>query len=327
MTDPKNRLDDKDEASEENAPESLVVPTVSEPAAGEPAVDTPANDAEPETTTTAELIVTDAEPTTVITTEVVPAAIVETEVVDGEAIITDVEPAAVLVTEVVSTDAVGDDIASVIDVEPTEVASSPVRTGGAAIGARQLPKRAPVEVAEPASEPAVTGQREADTMSVTPAPDIAPTPEDTTLVDPPTAATSDIAAIGAKRSSKRSTGAARPKPSPEAGPSERPAVPYAVIETGGKQYRVSVGETVAVERLPDEAGCDLTLDRVLLLGGNGSTQVGTPTVTGATVTARVDDHYRGEKIVVFKYKPKKRYRRRNGHRQSLTHLTITGING
>ena len=102
---------------------------------------------------------------------------------------------------------------------------------------------------------------------------------------------------------------------------------YAVIETGGKQYRVSVGESLAVERLEAEAGSEFTIDRVLLLGGGGTTRVGTPTVSGATVSARVEDHYRGDKIVVFKYKAKKRYRRRQGHRQSLTRLTITGITG
>lgn len=107
-----------------------------------------------------------------------------------------------------------------------------------------------------------------------------------------------------------------------------PAAPkgYAIIETGGKQYRVSVGDRIAVERLPDDEGGEITIDRVLLVGGTGTTQVGTPVVAGATVTATVDDHFRGEKIVVFKYKPKKRYRRRIGHRQSLSHLTITAIN-
>jgi large subunit ribosomal protein L21 len=105
----------------------------------------------------------------------------------------------------------------------------------------------------------------------------------------------------------------------------RPVTPYAVIETGGKQYRVSVGDNLSVERLVVDAGSDVTIDRVLLLGGNGATRVGTPVVAGATVTARVDDHFRGEKIVVFKYKAKKRYRRRMGHRQSLTRLTVTGI--
>lgn len=102
--------------------------------------------------------------------------------------------------------------------------------------------------------------------------------------------------------------------------------PYAVIETGGKQYRVKVGDRLAVEHLHADPGSDLTIERVLLIGGDGSTQVGTPVVDGATVTARVDDHFRGEKIIVFKFKAKKRYRRRTGHRQNLTHLTITGIN-
>ncbi len=100
---------------------------------------------------------------------------------------------------------------------------------------------------------------------------------------------------------------------------------YAIIETGGKQYRVRVGDQLAVERLPVEAGGDLTMGRVLLVADQGAVKVGTPVVEGAEVTAHVDDHYRGEKIVVFKYKPKKRYRRRMGHRQSLTRLTITGI--
>lgn len=102
---------------------------------------------------------------------------------------------------------------------------------------------------------------------------------------------------------------------------------YAIIETGGKQYRVKVGDRISIERLPDDAGSDIRFERVLLLGGDGATRVGTPTVAGAAVTARVEDHFRGEKIVVFKYKAKKRYRRRIGHRQSLTHVTITGIAG
>jgi large subunit ribosomal protein L21 len=120
---------------------------------------------------------------------------------------------------------------------------------------------------------------------------------------------------------------AQPTEAPVAArPAEAPKG-YAIIETGGKQYRVKVGDRISVERLAADAGGQITFDRVLLLGGDGTTRVGTPVVTGATVTANVDDHFRGEKIVVFKYKPKKRYRRRTGHRQELTHLTITGIAG
>jgi large subunit ribosomal protein L21 len=115
---------------------------------------------------------------------------------------------------------------------------------------------------------------------------------------------------------------------PETAPVKTEAQPtgYAIIETGGKQYRVKVGDRISVERLAVEGGGSITLDRVLLLSGDGATRVGAPVVEGATVSASVDDHYRGEKIVVFKYKPKKRYRKRIGHRQELTHLTITAIN-
>jgi len=121
--------------------------------------------------------------------------------------------------------------------------------------------------------------------------------------------------------------ATEPEPAPVAVAVPPPAPKgYAIIETGGKQYRVSVGDRIAVERLAAADGGEITIDRVLLVGGDGQTRVGTPVVAGATVTATVDDHFRGEKIVVFKYKPKKRYRRRIGHRQELTHLTISAIN-
>jgi large subunit ribosomal protein L21 len=100
---------------------------------------------------------------------------------------------------------------------------------------------------------------------------------------------------------------------------------YAVIATGGKQYRVKVGDRIAVERLHEDAGNDVTINQVLLIGGGGETKIGTPLVDGATVTARIDAHERGEKIIVFKFKKRKRYRRRTGHRQELTRLTITGI--
>ncbi len=101
---------------------------------------------------------------------------------------------------------------------------------------------------------------------------------------------------------------------------------YAIIATGGKQYRVGVGDVITVEKLDAEVGDSITLEHVLLVGGNGTTNVGTPHREGATVQAEVVDNFRGEKIIVFKYKPKKRYRRRTGHRQSLTRLAITGIN-
>lgn len=104
------------------------------------------------------------------------------------------------------------------------------------------------------------------------------------------------------------------------------AARYAIIETGGKQYRVAVGDRLAIEKLPQEAGSDVTFDRVLMIGGEGTVQVGSPVVTGASVKAQIEEQFRGPKIVVFKYKPKKRYRRRTGHRQSLTRVAITEIN-
>ena len=101
---------------------------------------------------------------------------------------------------------------------------------------------------------------------------------------------------------------------------------YAIVETGGKQYRVKVGDVLSVEKLDGDAGAEVKFERVLLIGGAGDVTVGTPVIEGASVAATIADQYRGEKIVVFKYKPKKNYRRRTGHRQSLTRLQITGIN-
>ena len=102
---------------------------------------------------------------------------------------------------------------------------------------------------------------------------------------------------------------------------------YAIIQTGGHQYRVTVGDQLDVEKLPVEPGTEIMLDQVLLVSDdNDQVVVGTPTVLGARVRATVVDQFRGEKIIVFKYKPKKRYRRRIGHRQPQTWLTITGIN-
>ncbi|HEV8190078.1 MAG TPA: 50S ribosomal protein L21 [Ktedonobacterales bacterium] len=100
---------------------------------------------------------------------------------------------------------------------------------------------------------------------------------------------------------------------------------YAVIETGGKQYRVSPGQTVEVELLPAEPGGEVAIERVLLVSTGESTLVGTPTVDGAVVTATVVREGRGDKIIVFKYHNKKRYRRTQGHRQDYTYLTVTDI--
>lgn len=100
---------------------------------------------------------------------------------------------------------------------------------------------------------------------------------------------------------------------------------YAVIETGGKQYRVTPGQTVEVELLPADPGSTVTLDRVLMVSADGRTLVGQPTVAGAHVVGTVAREGRGKKIIVFRYKSKKRYRRKTGHRQDYTYLTITDI--
>ena len=101
---------------------------------------------------------------------------------------------------------------------------------------------------------------------------------------------------------------------------------YAIIQTGGHQYRVTVGDQLDVEKLPVEPGTEIMLDQVLLVSDdNDQVVVGTPIVLGARVRATVVDQFRGEKIIVFKYKPKKRYRRKMGHRQDLTRLAIQEI--
>lgn len=100
---------------------------------------------------------------------------------------------------------------------------------------------------------------------------------------------------------------------------------YAVIETGGKQYRVAAGDTIDIERLPDAAGSQVEIGRVLMVAGDEGITIGAPVVAGATVVATITEHLRGPKIVVFKFKPKKRYRRKTGHRQELTRLKIDSI--
>ncbi|PWC41395.1 MULTISPECIES: 50S ribosomal protein L21 [unclassified Azospirillum] len=102
---------------------------------------------------------------------------------------------------------------------------------------------------------------------------------------------------------------------------------FAVIRTGGKQYKVASGDVIKVEKLEAEAGASITLDDVLMVSDAGSTTIGTPTVAGASVAAEVVAQDRGPKIIVFKKKRRQNYRRKNGHRQDLTVLRITGING
>jgi len=100
---------------------------------------------------------------------------------------------------------------------------------------------------------------------------------------------------------------------------------YAVLTSGGKQYRVEPGNTLIVERLAAEAGASITFDRVLLVGDGEAVTVGTPLVSGATVSATVLGEELGPKIIIFKFKQKATYRRRTGHRQHLTRVRIDGI--
>jgi large subunit ribosomal protein L21 len=102
---------------------------------------------------------------------------------------------------------------------------------------------------------------------------------------------------------------------------------YAVIETGGKQYRVAVGDHVCVESLPAETGATVTLDKVLMISGKEGTQVGGPQLPGGVVEAKVIGHGRGDKIRVFKLRRRKHYRKTIGHRQNYTELQITAIAG
>jgi len=100
---------------------------------------------------------------------------------------------------------------------------------------------------------------------------------------------------------------------------------YAVLETGSKQYRVSAGDTLQIERLTVEAGQPVTFDRVLLVNNDGKVSVGSPTVASATVVADVVEHIRGEKKVAYKMKRRKGFRKTIGHRQELTVVKIKEI--
>ncbi|MDQ2933862.1 MAG: 50S ribosomal protein L21 [Chloroflexota bacterium] len=101
---------------------------------------------------------------------------------------------------------------------------------------------------------------------------------------------------------------------------------YAVITSGGKQYRIEPGTKLSVELLPGDAGGSVTFDRVLLIGDGDEVTVGTPTVPGASVSATVLGEELGPKLVIYKFKQKVKYRRRTGHRQHLTSVRIDAIN-
>ncbi|MBR1965390.1 MAG: 50S ribosomal protein L21 [Lentisphaeria bacterium] len=102
---------------------------------------------------------------------------------------------------------------------------------------------------------------------------------------------------------------------------------YAIMQSGGKQHTVKVGDFVELEKLEGEIGAEVVFDTVLAVGEEGGKlNVGTPVIAGASVKAEIVDQFRGKKIIVFKMKRRKSYRRTQGHRQSLTRVKITAIN-
>ncbi len=100
---------------------------------------------------------------------------------------------------------------------------------------------------------------------------------------------------------------------------------YAVIKTGGKQYRVTTGEKLKIEQIPADVGSQITLDQVLMVGEGESVKVGNPLVSGAKVTATVVSHGRGQKVRIFKLRRRKHYQRTQGHRQNYTELRVDAI--
>ena len=102
---------------------------------------------------------------------------------------------------------------------------------------------------------------------------------------------------------------------------------YAVIETGGKQYQVTEGDVIFVEKLDVEAGAEVSFDKVLLVGEGNDVKVGAPVVDGATVSGKVIKNDKAKKVVVYKYKPKKGYHKKHGHRQPYSKVEISKING
>jgi len=100
---------------------------------------------------------------------------------------------------------------------------------------------------------------------------------------------------------------------------------YAIIRSGGKQYRVEVGSTIDVDRLPQEVGESIEISDVLLVANGDDTRIGQPRVDSASVTATVVEQFRGKKIIVYKYRQRTNYRRKQGHRQYYTRLRIEDI--
>lgn len=100
---------------------------------------------------------------------------------------------------------------------------------------------------------------------------------------------------------------------------------YAVIKTGGKQYKVSAGEKLKVEQIPADVGTEIVIDQVLAVGEGDALSIGEPLVSGATVSATVLSHGRGDKVRIFKMRRRKHYQKRQGHRQNYTELFIAGI--
>lgn len=100
---------------------------------------------------------------------------------------------------------------------------------------------------------------------------------------------------------------------------------YAVVKTGGKQYRVSAGEKVKVEQIPADVGSELVLNEVLCIADGQDVALGAPLVSGASVTARIVAHGRGDKVRIFKMRRRKHYRKTQGHRQNYTEIEILGI--
>ena len=102
---------------------------------------------------------------------------------------------------------------------------------------------------------------------------------------------------------------------------------YAIVEIAGQQFKVQKDQKIFVHRLNAETGSTVEFDRVLLIEDGGKVNVGAPAIAGASVSAQVNDHVKGDTIIIFRKKRRKGYKKRNGHRQSFTQITITGIKG